>query len=309
MVASSKVTANYKNVLIADYLAGRFTYRSKDEWLDFIRNGRVQKNQTLCTPDTLVTQGDLVSCELPDTAPPANLDYTILYEDDWLLAVNKPADLLVHDKRAFSQANLTYHLRYKHQPPYPSASLVNRLDKDTSGIVLLAKDGEKAGVLQQLFREQTVSKTYLAVVHWVVSPAQGSIDQPIGKLKSLPGVYRYGTMEDGKTAVTHYHTLQTYQHQYSLLEISPQNGRTHQIRVHLNAIGHPIVGDKLYQLSDEAYLAWAQNKTFSEADLIQRQALHCSQTGFIHPYTARPLSINAPLPPDFQTLLQKLAQI
>ncbi len=308
MIVSSKVTAKYKQVLITDYLADRFTYRSKEEWLVFVQNGRVQHNHSLCTPDTLVTQGDVVSCQLPEVVPPANFNYTILYEDDWLLAINKPGDLLVHDKKRFSQANLIYHLRHKHHPPYPSANLVNRLDKDTSGIVIVAKDGEKAAALQQLFREQAVSKQYLAVVNGVPSSKQGEIDLPIGKIDSLPGVYRFGVVPGGKTAVTHYKTLQTFDQRFALLQLSPQTGRTHQIRVHLQAIGHPLIGDKLYQLSDEAYLAWVQKRSFSEADLIQRQALHCSQTSFNHPQTERPFTITAPLPPDFESLLQKLEQ-
>lgn len=310
MRLSSKVTADYEHVLIVDYLAGRFTYRSASEWLALVQDGRVSHNQQICTTTTIVTQGDVVTCDMPDSPPPAaNLNYKIIYEDDWLLAINKPGDLLVHDKRRFVQANLIYHLREKHEPPYANATLVNRLDKDTSGIVIVAKDGQTAGLMQQQFREQAVAKQYLAVVTGIPNPRSGIINKPVGKLKSLPGVYRYGIVPEGKTAVTHYTTRQTFNDQFALLELSPKTGRTHQLRIHLQAIGHTIVGDKLYSLSDADYLNWVKSRQFGPDELIKRQALHCAQTSFTHPVTERPLTIQAPPPPDFQTLLQSLEPV
>ncbi|NJN54830.1 MAG: RluA family pseudouridine synthase [Anaerolineae bacterium] len=250
MQVSSKVTAAYKQTAVLDYLAGRFTYRSRAEWLDLVAHGRVTRNGQPCTVDTIVTQGDVVGCDLPDMPLPEKFDfnYQIVYEDDWLLGINKPGHLLVHDKRQFAQANLIYHLRVLHQPPHPEAKLANRLDKDTSGVVLAARDSQTLQMMQQLFAGQQVQKEYLALVRGVPTPAAGVIDLPVDRLHSLPGVYRFGVVEGGKTAVTHYETVQTFGEQFALLRLFPKTGRTHQLRVHLQAIGHTIVGDVLYSL-------------------------------------------------------------
>lgn len=305
MRVSSKVPPQFNQTPILDYLAARFTYRSHDEWADLLAEGRVSGNGRNLTPTDTITQGDLITCDLPDTAPPpTNYNYQIIYEDEWLLAINKPADLRVHAKRRYAQANLIYHLRRLRQPPYPEATLINRLDKDTSGIILLAKDGETLRLMQRLFREKQVEKEYLAVVHGVPDPAAGMIDRPIGKMKSLPGVYRYGMMVGGKTAVTHYETRQTFNDQYALLRLYPQTGRTHQLRVHLSALGHPIVGDRLYAMSDAAYLAWCENKT--PHPLIQRQALHSAAVQFNHPHTQQTCRLTTPLPADIQSLIVNL---
>ncbi|HID54573.1 MAG TPA: RluA family pseudouridine synthase, partial [Anaerolineae bacterium] len=246
MRVSSKVPPQFKQTPVLDYLAARFTYRSHDEWADLLAEGRVSGNGRILTPSDTITQGDLITCDLPETAPPpTNFDYQIIYEDEWLLGINKPADLRVHGKRRYAQANLIYHLRRLRQPPYPEATLINRLDKDTSGIILIARDPETLRLMQQLFREKKVEKEYLAVVHGVPDPAAGVIDRPIGQMKSLPGVYRYGVMEGGKTAVTHYKTIQTFgkpanqpqKHSrnthhasrithFALLRLHPQTGRT-----------------------------------------------------------------------------------
>ena len=309
MIVSSKVTQHYKQVLIVDYLADRFTYRQREEWLDFVQNGRISVNNKISTPTTLVTQGDLVRCDLPDPPIPAdvNMDYTIIYEDEWLIGVNKPGNLRVHDSRQYAQANLIYLIREENKPPHPEASLINRLDRDTSGVIILARSSETLKLMQAMFQEKQVEKEYLAVVDGIPSSVQGTIDLPIGKVDSLPGVYRYGVdAKNGKTAVTHYQTLQTFTDQYALLKLHPQTGRTHQLRVHLHAIGHPIVGDKQYHMTDQEFLDWVKTREPLPGELIARHALHCARTSFIHPHTNRPLTLEAPLPQDFQDLLNTI---
>ncbi len=305
MRVSSKVPPQFKQTPVLDYLAARFTYRSRDEWAELLAAGRVSGNGRILTAADAITQGDVIACDLPETAPPpANFNYRIIYEDAWLLAIDKPANLRVHDKRRYVQANLIYHLRQLHQPPYPEATLINRLDKDTSGVLLIARDPETLRLMQQLFREKQVAKEYLAVVHGVPDPPAGVIDQAIGRMDSLPGVYRYGVMAEGKTAVTRYETRQIFHNQYTLLRLQPQTGRTHQLRVHLAALGHPIVGDRLYTMSDAAYLDWCAHKT--PHPLIQRQALHSAAVRFTHPHTLRPCRLTAPLPSDIQSLIANL---
>lgn len=309
MILSSKVTPKYKQLPLIDYLSNRFTYRMREEWLGLVQDGRVTCNGRACPPDTIVHQGDVVACELPDEPLPdsINFDYEIVYEDQWFLGINKPGNLLVHDKRRFAQANLIYHLRVRHEPPYPEARLVNRLDKDTSGVVIAARDSQTLTLMHQLFVGQKVEKEYLAVVRGVPSPPTGVIDLPVDKLDSLPGVHRFGVVDGGKTAVTHYQTVQTFGDQYALLRLFPKTGRTHQLRVHLQAIGHTIAGDVLYTLPDEAYLAWFDDKRPFPHEPIMRQALHCARVQFEHPVAARPCTIEAPLPADMQALLKALA--
>lgn len=313
MRVSSKVIAPYKNVPVVEYLAVRFTYRPFMEWVELAENGRIFCNNTLCTPHTLVTQGDTITCELPDVAPPpVNLDYHIIYQDPWLLGINKPGNLHVHHKGKFVTANLMYHLREHHQPPYPEAQLVNRLDKNTSGVVLVARDAETARRMARLFEEQQVGKIYLAVVQGVPQPAEGQIVLPIGPVAGAK-VPRYWVVGgepgkwqvegEGKTAVTQYRTLQQFTN-YALVELQPKTGRTHQLRVHMAAMGHAVVGDALYTMEDDDFLRWCEEKPeTAEMHGITRQALHCHQTSFIHPHTHLPCCITAPLPADIQLLL------
>jgi RluA family pseudouridine synthase len=235
-----------------------------------------------------------------------------VYEDEWLLAVNKPGNLKVHGHGRFIQANLIYQLRHNHTPPYPEAMLINRLDKDTSGVVLLARDSNTLREVQAQFAAHTVEKTYLAVVHGVPDPAVQEIDLPIGRLSSAEGVYRYGVVEAGKSAQTRLEVIRPLRHQgrpfppnYALVRLTPQTGRTHQLRVHLAALGHPIVGDSLYTLSDAEFLAQFEDGSEGLSPL-PRHALHCAQTTIWHPHKKRPLTLNAPLANDIQTFLKTI---
>lgn len=305
MEVSSKVPAAYKNVPVAHYLAARFTYRPLEGWEELVREGRVSCNGRRCTLATHVTQGDTVGCDLPDFTPPRlNLDVGIIYEDAWLLGVNKPPGLRVHSRGKFVTANLVYYLRQQHQPPYPEVNLVNRLDADTSGVVVLARQREALPLLSRQFATGLVAKVYLALIAGVPAIPEGRIDLPIGEVASIPGVIRYGVRQDGgKTAVTHYRVRQAFG-DYALVELRPQTGRTHQLRVHLAAIGHPILGDALYTLDDAAYLAWLrQDRPLSPALPLNRQALHCAETRFAHPATGQPVTFTAPLPDDMAQLM------
>ncbi len=312
MVVSSKVPAQFKQVPIVAYLAARFTYLSADEWRERVENGRLTRNAHPCTPDTLVTQGDIITYHMPETdEPPPQLEYTILYEDDWLLGINKPGNLLVHAKGRFVRENLIYQLRTYHDPPLPAVNLINRLDKETSGVILLAKDKETLRRMSRQFAMGEVTKTYLAIVHGVPTPASGTISLPIGKVDAPGKGDHFGIDEvRGKTAVTHYETLQTCkihhrgheerEEEIALLRLTPKTGRTHQLRVHTKALGHPIVGDKRYGVVDELI------RTQDGALLLKRQALHCAATSFQHPHTGEECLIEAPLPTDMAAFLASI---
>lgn len=314
MIVSSKVTAVYHQKPLLDYLAGRFTYQSRETWRERVLAGDVQCNGRPAQPDQIVRQGNVIACDLPEPPlPNVNLDYEIIYEDAWLLAVNKPGNLRCHGHGRFVQANLIYQLRHNHTPPYPEAALINRLDKDTSGVVLLARDKETLRDVQAQFAAQTVEKTYLAVVEGIPNPAVQEVDLPIGRLPSTKGVYRFGVVDGGKPAQTTLELVRPLPQAqckllsatHALVQLTPKTGRTHQLRVHLAALGHPIVGDRLYTMSDADFLAWCEDKQ-SDNGLLPRQALHSAQTTICHPHSKRPLTLTAPLPADIQSLIRSL---
>lgn len=305
MQVSSKVPASFNGVSVLDYLSARFTYLPQSGWRQLVQERRIFCNGVPCEATTMVVKDDVIGCELPDfEVPEVNLDYEIVYEDAWLLGINKPAGLRVHSSGKFVKSNLIYHLRHRHQPAYPEAGLVNRLDADTSGLVLLARTKEAHRRLAQLFVEGGMEKRYLAVVAGCPTPASGSIDLAIGPVSGaeIPR-FRVGGPQT-KPALTHYRTLRQLGKHFSLLELQPATGRTHQLRVHLAAIGHAIAGDGLYTMNDADYLHWRRNPP--PPTTWQRQALHSHQLQFLHPVLQTTCTLTAPLAGDIQQLIRQL---
>ena len=298
----------FKNALLVDYLSTRFTYFSAEQWEVLVENGRLTHNNQPATLETRVRQGDTVAYDMPDPDPPEDLDVSIVYEDEWLLGVNKPPNFRVHSKGRFVTENLIYYLRYQHVPAFPEADLVNRLDANTSGVVVLARDKETLRQMSDYFRTGQVAKTYLAVVVGQPEPANGVIDLPLGKVPGSKTARQQVMAEgEGKTAVTHYQTLETLGTNHALVQLQPKTGRTHQLRVHMAAIGHPLVGDALYQMNDEDFMAWLENgRSPSQLPHLQRQALHSSATQFLHPITGEICRMEAPLPEDMVQLIEIL---
>lgn len=329
---TSKISVKYKNLTLIEYLCRRFTYQPREKWLERIGEKRFLVDGVLASAETHLTQGAIVSYDVPPfPQPDANFDYSIIYEDEWLLAINKPANLRVHGEGRYMMANLSYHLWYKNDPPYPNAKLINRLDSDTSGVVLFAKDPAMAREMGWLFERRQVEKTYLALVHGTPEADAGIIDLPIGKIDN-PKYAKKGRIPrsivnapKSRDAVTGYAVLKHFStkpspilthklssqpdnsHTITLLRLTPKTGRTHQLRVHLVALGCPIVGDRLYLLDDEQYVDWRENRDKPHyADLLGRQALHSASTAFIHPITKEQTIISAPLAADIQLLLATL---
>lgn len=305
MNVSSNVPASCGGMSVTEYLATRFTYLSKSVWEQFVQEGRISCNGVKCETQTTVAKGDNVRCDLPDFEPPVvNLDYSIVYQDEWLIGINKPAGLRVHSGGKFVNANLIYHLRHVRQPAFPEANLVNRLDADTSGLVLLAREKTILIHLMQQFAKGLVVKSYLAVVDGRPCPANGTVDLPIGPVKNAL-VPRFGIDKvHGKAAVTHYKTVRNLTDQFTLLELKPDTGRTHQLRVHMTAIGHPIVGDALYTMNDEDYLDWLHNPPAQSP--LRRQALHSHSLQFLHPGRRSPCTLTAPLAADIEHFMNNV---
>lgn len=309
MKFSSKVPPNIKaGTNIIDYLSARFTYHTRQEWETNIGDGKIQVEDKCINIHFIVKPGITLiydAGEFDET--PANLDYHIIYEDDWFLGVNKPGNLLVHRAGRSFRNNLTYQLRFINDPPFPDAHPIHRIDRDTSGIVLVAKKTEARAAMSSSFADQKVNKLYRAIVHGVVDRTIKVIDAPIGKAQNSSISYKFQVEQNGKPALTELIDMMPVGDNFSLLTLKPRTGRTHQIRIHCEHIGHPIVGDKLYGLSETEYLCWRdQSDAFETEMLFYRHALHCAVMEFDHPFDKRKLRLEAPLPEDMLDLLELL---
>ncbi len=220
--------------------------------------------------------------------PPVELPLNIVYEDEDLLVVNKPANMPIHPSlnnycNSLANALAWYFAR---QGKSFIFRCINRLDRDTSGLTIIAKHMLSAGILSSMAAERTIHREYLALVRGAVTPAQGTIDAPIGR-RGDSIIERMVDYEKGERAVTHYQ-LTEFKNGHSLLSIHLETGRTHQIRVHMKHIGFPLIGDHLYN---------------PDMEHLKRQALHSHRLQFTHPITGEFMEFVAPLPKDMRNVL------
>ncbi|MBR4084497.1 MAG: RluA family pseudouridine synthase [Lachnospiraceae bacterium] len=221
--------------------------------------------------------------------PPVELPLDIIYEDEDLLVVNKPADMPIHPSLNNYENSLANALAWyfeKQNKPFVFRC-INRLDRDTSGLTIVAKHMLSGGILSSMVAERTIHREYVAIVRGIILPESGTIDAPIGR-KGDSIIERQIDYTCGERAITHY-TLKAYKNGHSLLSIHLETGRTHQIRVHMKHIGFPLIGDHLYN-PDMAY--------------ISRQALHSHRLQFTHPITGEYMDFTAPLPEDMCRVLE-----
>lgn len=232
---------------------------------------------------------DFLSIRLLETAgssaiSPAPLTFEIVYEDEDLVVINKPADMPIHPSfqnhgNTLADA-LAWHYGQRGEPFVYRC--INRLDRDTTGLLIVAKHMLSASILSHMVAERNIHREYLAIVKGV-PPSIGVIDAPIGR-KPGSAILREVDFLHGDPAVTHFTLLKTYEG-HSLLSLRLETGRTHQIRVHMGYLGCPLIGDYLY---------------FPDHSKINRQALHSHRLSFIHPITGKKLDFTAPLPPDMK---------
>jgi 23S rRNA pseudouridine1911/1915/1917 synthase len=239
----------------------------------------------------------------PITVTPQEIPLDILYEDEYIAAINKPTGMVVHPAPGQWEGTVVNALLYRwgwgDQQEKSIAyrpGIVHRLDKDTSGVLVIAKTQLTLERLSHAFKERRVHKRYLAVVHGCLRTKSGTIELPIGR-HPLDRKKMAVRTQGGRAAVSRYQVRAETQ-AVSLLHLFPETGRTHQLRVHLAAIGHPIVGDHVYGGGVQ------RKSTEPLVRAFPRQALHAEQLEFLHPFTGRPLRIRAPYPADLLSLLE-----
>jgi 23S rRNA pseudouridine1911/1915/1917 synthase len=288
------------------FLADRIPELSRSAAQRLIDDGQVSVNGESSKASYKVRMGDQVVVFLPSDSPTEAvaeaIPLSVVHEDSDLLVVDKPAGMVVHPAPGHSRGTLVNAL-LAHYPELATSGderpgIVHRLDRDTSGLILVARTEKIRRALQRQFQDRLVTKAYLALLDGHVQPAWGRIEAPIGR--DPQHRQRMAVLLGGREAITEYHVLEKFSHQigpvageYTLVEAGPKTGRTHQIRVHFASIGHPVAGDAVY----------GRRRTPLP---ISRQFLHAWRLGFKHPGTGRRMNLEAPLPVDLASVLELL---
>lgn len=289
--------ANEAGLRLDKYIAGQLEALSRSAAQKLIKEGNITVNGQVVRPSYLVEKGDFILICLPpepEGLRPEAIPLDILYSDENIIVVNKPAGMVVHPAFGHRQGTLVNALLAHFPELSPPENekdrpgIVHRLDKDTSGLLVVARNEKARRDLQAQFKERRVEKKYLALVEGRLSPPQGRIEAPIGRDRRHRK--RMAVLKDGHPARTSYHVLE-YFSQNTLLEITPETGRTHQIRVHLAFIKHPIAGDRVYG---------------PRRQKLERPFLHASLLGFHDPSNGKYVEFRADLPPELQKVLEKL---
>jgi len=302
MKISSKIPFAFNGFSLIDYLALRFTYLERGVWRERISQRLFTKDDDVLDENSLVFHKEIVVYDMPDfDEPPANFDYKIIKQTDDYLVIDKPPGLLVHKQGINFRGNLIYHLRCLRQPPFPTADIVNRLDKNTSGIVLISLNKTALAELLAQFADRSVKKTYFAVVVGTPDPLCGEICAPIGKIKenaernNNKGRFCKVDFDDGKPCQTFYETVKSA-NGHSLVKLLPKTGRTHQLRIHLSHIKTPIAGDTSYGMDEEEYKKFCEEKKIIPVE-TSRHLLHCAELEFS--FGKEKVSVHSDLPEHF----------
>lgn len=265
----------------------------------WIQNGDITVNSKSVKGNYKLALGDVISLITPEPELveiiAEQLPLDVYYEDQDVIVVNKQRGMVVHPAPGHSSGTLVNGLMY-HCTDLSGINgelrpgIVHRIDKDTSGLIMAAKNDKAHASLAAQLKEHSVTRKYVALVHGNLSHDQGTVDAPIGRDAQDRKMYTV-TERNSKHAVTHFHVMERFG-DYTLLELKLETGRTHQIRVHMKFIGHPLVGDPMYGRS--------------KGIKMEGQALHAAVLGFIHPTTSEYMEFSAPLPQDMEDLLFSL---
>lgn len=285
------------------YLARACPQLTRSYLQKLMEDGLICVNGVPCTKKTNVADGDTVSLEVPEPKPlevlEEDIPLTIVYEDDSLIVVNKPRGMVVHPANGNQEGTLVNALLYHCKGRLSSINgvirpgIVHRIDKDTSGILLVAKTDRAHLSLAEQIKEHSVKREYVALLDGVIKTDGGTVGKPIGRSEKDRKKMAI-TTKNSRNAVTHYEVLERYAG-HCLVKCRLETGRTHQIRVHMASLGHPVTGDTVYGAKKQK--------------LFQRgQLLHAKTIGFLHPESGEYMEFTSELPEEFQAVLAKLKQ-
>ena len=283
------------------YLAEQCPDFSRSYIQKLLKEGAVCVNNTVVKANYKVQTADQISMAIPDPQEPdirpENIPLDILYEDQWLMVVNKPKDMVVHPSAGHLEGTLVNAIMAHCGENLSGINgvlrpgIVHRIDKDTTGALLICKEDTVHRNLAEQLKEHSIKRRYRAIVQGNLKEDEGTVDAPVGRhptdRKKMAVNHKYG-----KNAVTHYKVLERFG-QATYIECRLETGRTPQIRVHMASLGHPLLGDTVYGSSKNPYH-------------LQGQALHAMILGFVHPVTGEYMEFEAPLPDYFLKLLDKL---
>ncbi|MBR3640018.1 MAG: RluA family pseudouridine synthase [Clostridia bacterium] len=285
------VDKDLAGITVREYLARRLGYSSAMIKKLKFSEGGILVNGSFVTVRYEMKEGDLLTLGVEDkesdVSPytvPVEIPIEVIYEDEYVTAVNKPAGMPAHPSHGHRDDTVSNALAFRYREKNYVFRPVNRLDRDTSGCMLTSNTRDASYKMYRAMTEGKIKKTYLAVADGTMAEGDGVWDQPIGR--SPTSIITRRVDEDGKPSVTRYRVIAS-QNEKSLLLVTPETGRTHQIRVHAAHAGRPLTGDGLYGTA---------------SPLIGRQALHCAATVFPHPATGNTVTVTAPLPDDMAEL-------
>ena len=300
---SFNINSEEEGQRIDKYLSTMIEGKSRSFVQGLIDEKKVKANNKVIKSNYKLKKGDFIEVEVPEpvelnvSAEEMNLD--IVYEDEDVLVVNKEKGIVVHPAPGNYTGTLVNGILH-HCSDLSGINgvirpgIVHRIDKDTSGILVIAKNDEAHNDLAAQFKEHSIKREYYALVEGKFSKINGTVDKPISRDKKER--IKMAINSDGKRAVTHYEVLEQYDKGVSLVKCTLETGRTHQIRVHMASIGHPLVGDLVYGYKRQKFN-------------IEGQALHAKTLGFIHPRTKEYMEFTSELPNYFKELLEKLRKM
>jgi 23S rRNA pseudouridine1911/1915/1917 synthase len=304
---------------IDKFLMDRLPNVTRTKIQNGIHDGFVKVNEKSIKPNYKIHPNDIITVSFPEPprdtdVKPENIPLNIVFEDEHLLVVNKTAGMVVHPAYQNWSGTLvnalTFHFQNLPQMPGNDGrpGLVHRIDKDTSGLLVIAKSELAMNSLAKQFFDHSIERTYQAIVWGVPDPTEGTINVNVGRsLKDRRITTAFPDGDFGRTAITHYKLLTDLRY-VSLIECKLETGRTHQIRAHMKFLGHPIFNDEMYG-GDKVVKGTVFSKYKQFVDncfkIIPRQALHAKTLGFIHPATQKFLQFDSELPDDFKEVIEK----
>lgn len=312
MTHSFTVISSDANIRLDIYLSKKLPDLTRSRIKNLTEQGAVTLNEKPAKAGVKIKTGDRVAIAIPAPQPvkaePEKIPLDVLYEDSHIIVINKPPGIAVHPGAGRSKGTLVNALLYHCNDLSGIGGalrpgIVHRIDKDTSGVLVAAKTDKSHQFLAKQFKEHSIKRKYSALVWGIVKNDAGTIDLPIGRHVSERKKMSVRTRK-GRKAVTYYRVIKRFD-KLTFLELTLETGRTHQIRVHLSAIHHPVAGDPVYGKGKPACLSPRAAVSLKN---LKRQALHAQTLGIIHPETRQYMEFTSPLPDDMQNIINALEQ-